>query len=216
MTEMQINYRKYQEDVRHNKATEQQARDELAETKRHSMATESEAIRSNLESEAIKRQSNIINQSHYERADAINSAHYARIDAETAKHNRETEAIQRYQAVEAARHNIELESLQQDQLAEQTRHNVETENAAAFNNVVNAEGRSAEKDYTVAKTKEQYVVNQFAPAREATNIGDKIVRMATNLVNSSTNIIKVLKIGAEPIGLGRQQLKLLNNRFIVK
>lgn len=215
MTEMQINYRKYQEDVRHNKMTEQQARDELAEQKRHSMATETEAVRSDLENESIKRQTNVINQSHYERSDAINSAHYARMDAETARHNAETETIQKYQAVEAARHNLETEALQRDQFIEQKRHNIETENDTDFNNVVNAGQKSADTGYTIARTKEQYVINQFAPVREATNIGDKIVRMATNLVNAGSNVAKVLKMGAAPV-TGRTQLKLLNNKFLIK
>lgn len=193
MTEMQINYRKYQEEARHNRATEQQARDELAETRRHSMATESEAIRSNIENEAIKRQANVINQSHYVRSDAINSAHFARIDAEAAKHNRETEAIQKYQAVESRRHNMEQEMLQDDQLAETKRHNFETEVDTDFVNIVNAEQKGAETEYARARTKEQQIINKAAQLREATEIADRIVRMSSNLINSGTNILKVIR-----------------------
>lgn len=92
MTGLQIEYRKYQETVQHNRNTEEQARQELAEQKRHSYVSETETQRSNEANEAIKRQQNM-----------INAAHYSRMDRETAQHNRNTEKIAAFEAITKAK-----------------------------------------------------------------------------------------------------------------
>lgn len=87
MTQNQIAYREYQEQVRSHMANEAQARAELAERQRSNLISEAETYRSNVANEGIKQQQNVINQQHYERQ-----------DAETRRHDIETEYIQKLQA----------------------------------------------------------------------------------------------------------------------
>lgn len=69
MTSNMISFRKYEEDVRHNREMERLTGEQQAEAVRHNQATESEAARTNIANEAIKQQQNVINDNHYQRSD---------------------------------------------------------------------------------------------------------------------------------------------------
>lgn len=93
MTANQIAYRNYQEAVRSHMASEQQARNELEETKRRNLVSEAETYRSNVANEQLKHETNVINAQHYQRSDAEAARHNAAVESETKRHNVVTEAI---------------------------------------------------------------------------------------------------------------------------
>lgn len=76
MLTVQINYNTLQESIRHNMAMELQARNELAETRRHNIVYENETMRHNIASETIEQ---------------------GKLQ-ETIRHNTQTEAIGWYEA----------------------------------------------------------------------------------------------------------------------
>lgn len=80
MTSNMISYRKYQEDVRHNREMERLTGEQQAEAARHNVALEEENVRTNKANERIKSSQNV-----------ITAAHYTTMDAETNRHNAEVE-----------------------------------------------------------------------------------------------------------------------------
>lgn len=85
MTTVQINYQNMLETKQHNRATEEQAKNELAETKRHNIAYETETNRHNVVSEKETNRHNVVT------------------EREASRHNLATE-------VEANRHNVATEN----------------------------------------------------------------------------------------------------------
>lgn len=69
MTSNMIAFRKYEEDVRHNREMERLTGEQQAEVVRHNTATEEETYRTNAANERIKTQQNVINDNHYQRSD---------------------------------------------------------------------------------------------------------------------------------------------------
>lgn len=95
MTRNQISYQEHLENVRHNKATEQQQQAYndryLSELERHQMTGDTESIRSNRAKEAIQREVNVINDNHYLRQDLEAQRHNIAGETESIRHNQVTE-----------------------------------------------------------------------------------------------------------------------------
>ena len=91
MTHNQIEYQKHLEQMRHNRAVEDETKRNnivvSGETNRHNVVTEREVGRHNLVTEDVAKQSNIINQIHYERMDTENERRNRAVEAETNRHN---------------------------------------------------------------------------------------------------------------------------------
>lgn len=105
MLATQVSYWQIQETKRHNLATESQARRELIETKRHNLAGEDETRRHNFAWEAENQRHNIA------------------AESENQRHNINAEDIERARLAENKRHNIASEGIDWARVNESVRHN---------------------------------------------------------------------------------------------
>lgn len=159
MTSIQLAYRQHLENVRHNQATEAQAKSELAEANRHNLVYEGETNRHNL---AYEYESN---------------RHNVATENETQKHNRADEAIRRLQA--NASWNQALAALSQ----------ADTASRQADQNILESESRVKNIDASTAGAELYNYVKENTKyaqiAREWTSVIGNFVgtadRMATTL-----------------------------------
>lgn len=100
MTTVQINYQNMLETKQHNRATEEQAKNELAETKRHNIAYETETNRHNVVTEKETNRHNVVTEKEASR-------HNLATEHETNRHNVATEQ-------ETHRSNVANEQLKAD------------------------------------------------------------------------------------------------------
>lgn len=171
MTDQQIAFRNLQEVVRHNKATEANAENVLAESIRHSLKQEEISSATNVINDSHYRRQDAINASHYARQDAINASHYNNLDYENNRHNQFTER-------ETARHNEAMETQAQMDWYEDKRHNVANEQTIPY-----------ETAYTEAKTEGQNISNKFAPTQIEVGILKDINSVVTDVVKAGSSII---------------------------
>jgi membrane protein involved in colicin uptake len=127
MTQTQVAYWNYRENMRHSKADEaEQLRSHTAnerETARHYLATETEDKRTHLVNEDLKRQQN----AETRRSDLAREAIDVARNAETTRSNIANEAIRRDQNAETATHNRAAEAAEVARNTETARHDVTTE-----------------------------------------------------------------------------------------
>jgi membrane protein involved in colicin uptake len=127
MTQTQVAYWNYRENMRHSKADEaEQLRSHTAnerETARHYLATETEDKRTHLANEDLKRQQN----AETRRSDLAREAIDTARNAETTRANIANEAIKRDQNAETATHNRAAEAAEVARNTETARHDVTTE-----------------------------------------------------------------------------------------
>lgn len=142
MTRNQVAYQNYLETSRANRASEEQRRNELQETKRSNVARESENIRSNLEKERENYRANTAREGETHRSNLANELESQRAnrarEAENYRSNRANEAIESSKLAESIRSNMARETethrsnlsnegLKRAELGETNRHNLATE-----------------------------------------------------------------------------------------
>lgn len=183
MTHNQIDYAKLQEDKRHNKEVELNARNVLAENTRH-----------NTETERIQHEANVINSNHYARMDAESVRHNQQVEAETNRHNIAMEGIQQRQNQLTAQQN----AIRLQELAETEAHNTEMEwighiNASANTINANAADRNATTNFfnsgtQADKQKSDAALNRSKQSDIANQRSNRTANTVINAVNAVTNI----------------------------
>jgi hypothetical protein len=127
MTQTQVAYWNYRENMRHSKADEaEQFRSHTAnerETARHYLATETEDKRTHLVNEDLKRQQN----AETRRSDLAKEALEGARNMETTRANLANEQLKRDQNAETATHNRATERAEDARNTETARHNVAAE-----------------------------------------------------------------------------------------
>lgn len=174
MTSNLINYWRFNEDRRHNQASEAHNANVLEETRRHNLATEAfnnaslaESTRHNLAVETESHRSNVARETETHRANIAyeteSHRHNLAVESETHRHNvtteRETERSNRAnEALKAESNQIGWAnvSLGKAQLAEQARHNQAQENITSAYNTAMVEQRRIESNRSLALAEKQH------------------------------------------------------------
>lgn len=178
MTSNLINYWRFNEDRRHNQASEAHNANVLEETKRHNLATEAynsaslaESSRHNLAVESETHRSNVARETETHRANVAyeteSHRHNLAVESESHRHNvtteRETERSNRAnEALKAESNQIGWAnvSLGKAQLAEQSRHNKAQESiTSAYNNAM-VEQRRIESNRSLALAEKQQDIDR--------------------------------------------------------
>lgn len=167
MTSNLINYWRFNEDRRHNVASEEHNAKVLAETTRHNLATEAfnkaslqESSRHNLAVETETHRSNVARETETHRANVAYESevyrHNLAVETETARSNRANEAL-KAESNQIGWANV---SLGKAQLAEATRHNKAQEGITRAYNDAMVEQRRIESNRSLALSEKQQALER--------------------------------------------------------
>lgn len=171
MLAVQINFNTLQENIRHNMAMEEQARNELVESHRHNIVYESETYRHNVTTEQETQRHNIIDEGI--RQATLN---------ETVRHNQANEGISWYEA-------ITNRNLAESQAAANYAHANLANAQASHQNLVNAMDQmfmATERDTALEYQRSTIELNQRKATSETV---DQLYKQASLMQNQAATYI---------------------------